>query len=99
MFLERRLFKVEVPPMSFLVLKEYLKLIQFDLYLTRGNFEALYNRVRTCPTAKKTVWPNSVEQICSAVDMPASGIGKRRSACNVLPRQHVFSRDLGFQRS
>lgn len=55
--------------MSFLVLKAYLKLIHFDLYLARGDFEALYNRVRNCPIEKKPVSPYSVEQICAAVDM------------------------------
>jgi hypothetical protein len=55
--------------MSFLVLKAYLKLVHFDFYLARGNFEALYNRVRNCPIEKKPVSPKSVEQICSAVDM------------------------------
>jgi len=55
--------------MSLLVLQAYLKLIQFDLHLARGNFEALYNKVRNCPIRKKPVSPNSVEQICAAVDM------------------------------
>jgi hypothetical protein len=55
--------------MSFLVLRAYLRLIQFDLYLARGNFEALRNKVRNCPIRKKPVSSNSVEQICSAVDM------------------------------
>jgi hypothetical protein len=55
--------------MSFLVVKAYLKLIHFDLYLARGNFEALYNKVRNCPIGKKSAALNSVEQICSAVDM------------------------------
>jgi len=32
--------------MSFLVLKAYLKLIYFDLYLARGDFAALYDKVR-----------------------------------------------------
>jgi hypothetical protein len=55
--------------MSFLVLRAYLKLIHFDFYLARGNFEALYNKVRNYPIGKKPVSPSSVEQICSAVDM------------------------------
>ena len=55
--------------MSFLVLRAYLRLIQFDLYLARGDFEALYNKVRNCPIGKKASLPNPVEQICAAVDM------------------------------
>jgi len=53
----------------FLVLEAYLSLIQFDSYLARGDFEALYNKVRNYPIGKKPAAPSSVEQICSAVDM------------------------------
>jgi len=55
--------------MSFLVLKAYLKLIHFDLYLARGNFAALYYRVRKYPVGKQPPAPNTVERICSAIDM------------------------------
>jgi len=55
--------------MSFLVLRAYLRLIQFDLYLTRRNFQALYNKVRAYPIMKIPTSADSVEQICSAVDM------------------------------
>ncbi len=55
--------------MSFLVLKAYLKLIHFDLYLARGNFAALYEKVRNYPIRTPTTAPDAVEQICQAVDM------------------------------
>jgi hypothetical protein len=55
--------------MTFLVLKAYLELIYFDLYLARGNFSALYDRVRSYPTGIKTEAAGAVERICSAVDM------------------------------
>ena len=55
--------------MSFLVLKAYLKLIHFDLYLARGNFAALYDKVSNSPVGKMTPTPDAVECICSAVDM------------------------------
>jgi hypothetical protein len=55
--------------MSFLVLKAYLKLIHFDLYLARGNFAALYNRVRNYPIRNESASRHSVEHICSAIDM------------------------------
>ena len=55
--------------MSFLVLRAYLRLIQFDLYLTRRNFQALYNKVRACPIMKIPTSADSIERICSAVDM------------------------------
>lgn len=55
--------------MVFLVLQAYLRLIQFDSYLARGDFEALYNKVRNFPIGKKPAALNSVERVCSAVDM------------------------------
>ena len=55
--------------MSFLVLRAYLRLIHFDLYLARGNFKALYDKVRRYPVRNAPPPPNAVEQICAAVDM------------------------------
>jgi len=55
--------------MAFLVLKAYLKLIHFDLYLARGNFAALHAKVRTYPVTARTPGPNAIERINSAVDM------------------------------
>jgi len=55
--------------MSFLVLKAYLKLIYFDVYSARGNFAALYDRVRNRPIGKPVPILNAVGKICSAVDM------------------------------
>jgi hypothetical protein len=54
---------------ALLVLKAYLKLIYFDLYLARGNFGALYKKVREHPIGKGPVSPDSVECISSAIDM------------------------------
>ena len=55
--------------MSFLVLKAYWWLILFDFFLARGNFPALYDKVRNYPIGAETPGDNAVEQICSAVDM------------------------------
>ena len=55
--------------MPFLVLKAYLKLIRFELYLARGNFAALYEKVRQYPVGEQPPAPDLVERICSAVDM------------------------------
>ena len=63
--------------MSFLVLRAYLKLIQFDLYLARGNFKALYAKVRNCPIEKTHLPKNAVERICAAVDTACLMIGSR----------------------
>jgi hypothetical protein len=55
--------------MYLLALKAYWKLIHFDLYLARGNFAALHDKVRKYPVAEQLAAPHAVEQICSAVDM------------------------------
>jgi hypothetical protein len=55
--------------MSFIVLQAYLKLIHFDLYLARGNFAALYEKVRRYPVGTNVPVADAVERICSAVDM------------------------------
>jgi hypothetical protein len=55
--------------MSFLVWKAYSKLIHFDLYLERGNFAKLYDKVRNYPTGSRAPAADAVELVCSAVDM------------------------------
>ena len=55
--------------MPFLVFEAYWKLIHFDLYLARGKFAALYDKVRNYPVGAEAAADNVVEQICSAVDM------------------------------
>jgi hypothetical protein len=55
--------------MSFLVLKAYLQLIVFDLFLARGNFRAVYDKVRNYPMGKKAPTVDTIERICAAVDM------------------------------
>jgi hypothetical protein len=55
--------------MSCLVLKAYWKLIHFDLYLARGNFAALYDKVRKYPVGKRAPAPDAVARICSAIDL------------------------------
>src|SRR5216684_5755128 len=55
--------------MSFLVLNAYLKLVHFDLYLARGNFATLYDKVRNYSVAARVPGSDAIEEICSAVDM------------------------------
>jgi len=55
--------------MSFLVLRAYLKLIYFDFYLARGNFTALYQRVRNYPVGMSMGMSDVTEKICAAMDM------------------------------
>ena len=55
--------------MTFLVLRAYLKLIDFDLDLARGDFQSLYKKVRAYPIERMLAPSDAVEQIRSAVDM------------------------------
>jgi hypothetical protein len=58
-----------LPARFVLIVEAYLSLIRFDLYLARQNFELLYQKVREFPTRKTPCTPDSIELICSAVDM------------------------------
>lgn len=55
--------------MSFLPLRAYLKLIVFDLYLARGNFAALYEKVRKHPLRRQAPALGTVQRVCSAIDV------------------------------
>ena len=61
--------EAKAPVMHFLMLQAYMKLIHFDIYLARGNFAALHNKVRKYPIASKSLTPEAVDKICYAVDM------------------------------
>jgi Transglutaminase-like superfamily len=55
--------------MRFLVLRAYFKLILFDLYLLRGNFNALHKKVRRYRVRKRTLASDATMRICAAVEM------------------------------
>jgi transglutaminase superfamily protein len=55
--------------MSFLVIRSYLKLIHIDVYLARGNFSALYRKVRDHPIGRPVQLGAATEKVCAAVDM------------------------------
>lgn len=86
--------------MSFLGLKAYLLLIYFDLYLTRGNFEVLYERVRRFPVRGVASPANVTERICSAMDMACIWYWKealclqRSAATTILLRRHGVAAQL-----
>lgn len=54
--------------MPSLFFQAYLNLIYFDLYLARGNFAALHQKVRKYPLGKP-VHGVDAQRVCSAVDM------------------------------
>jgi hypothetical protein len=80
--------------MKLLVLQAYLKLNYIDLYLARGDFAALYRKVRTCPVGGPIGLPDVTEKICAAVDMACIWYWKevlclqRSAATACLLKQH-----------
>ena len=61
--------KSEQSAMKLLILKAYLRLLLFDLYLVRNDFAGLYRKVRSCPIKTRPLASDGIEQIRSAVDM------------------------------
>jgi hypothetical protein len=55
--------------MSFLIARAYWKLIYFDLYLARGDFSALHQKVRNSGISRPAAAIDPTEKICAAVDM------------------------------
>jgi hypothetical protein len=51
-----------------LVLRAYFELIYIDLYLMRGDFAALYSKVRNIAVSRVSVSDERTRQICQAVD-------------------------------
>ena len=54
--------------MPWLVISAYVRLFRFEIDLMRGNFAALYEKVRSCPVASQSTRVGAVEPICAAVD-------------------------------
>lgn len=80
--------------MLLLILKAYVLLIYFDIYLAQGNFAALHKMVRTHPTRGNEPSADTTERICSAVDMACIWYWKevrclqRSAATTCLLRRH-----------
>jgi hypothetical protein len=55
--------------MSLLVWQAFLKLILFDLYLARGDFQALYRKVEGYPVSGQPDVRQDAERICAAMDL------------------------------
>src|SRR5580692_9207345 len=55
--------------MPFFFPPTYPELIPFDFYIVRRKFSGLYHKVRQCQPAGEHPGTNSIEQICSAVDL------------------------------
>jgi hypothetical protein len=55
--------------MASLLLQAYVQLIRFDLYLQRGNFARIRDRVREHPLQLRVTTADVVRRLCSAVDL------------------------------
>jgi len=88
--------------MRFLFVRAYATLILFDLYLVRGNFKALYERVRRCPVRNCPMDPNACEAVCAAIDMACIWYRKevlclqRSAATTCLLRQYGVAAGLAM---
>ena len=95
--------------MSFLVLKAFFRLVQFDFYVAKGNFAALYDKVRQYPI-RGVSRQIAVERICYAVDLACIWYWKealclQRSAatacllkhCGVPAQMVVGARQMPFR--
>jgi hypothetical protein len=82
--------------MSFLVLKAYLKLIQFDLYLARCDFAVLHDQVRKFPLRRRAQIQTAIEQICSAVDMACIWYWKEARCLQRSAATACLLKDYGF---
>ena len=55
--------------MFVLFIRAYLTLIYFDLYLARGNFAALYHKVRGHRVRQAQGLDDATQKVCAAVDL------------------------------
>lgn len=55
--------------MFVLFIRAYLMLIYFDLYLARGNFAALYHKVRSHRVRQAQGLDDATQKVCAAVDL------------------------------
>jgi hypothetical protein len=80
--------------MSRLFFEAYGMLIRFDLYLARGKFAALYEKVRRYPVRTAHPSPGTADRVCAAVDLAAIWYWKevlclqRSAATACLLRRH-----------
>ncbi len=86
--------------MFMLACRAYLQLIRMDLYLARGDFAAMYERVRRVRLRKRTGSPETIDTICQAVDIASVWYWKqvpclqRSAAATCLLRQHGIAAQL-----
>lgn len=83
--------------MDFMLLRAYAKLIYFDLFLARGNFSALYDKVRSHRLRKHEPGPGAIERVCAAVDMACIWYWKEALCLQRSAATACLLRDCGVQ--
>jgi hypothetical protein len=77
-----------------MILQAFVELLRFDVYLIRGDFAALYQRVRTSRLVEPSPGSFTPDSICSAVDQACVFYVKevlclqRSAATTCLLRKH-----------
>ena len=86
--------------MSFLFLEAYWKLLCFDFYVGRDDFQGLYRRVRESRVAHKICSRDAAARICRAVDLACIWYWKealclqRSAAAACLLKRHGVAAEL-----
>lgn len=60
-----------------LILEAYWMLVRFERWVARGDFRSLYDQVRGFPLRNQLAAPDTIERICSAVDLASIWYWKR----------------------
>jgi Transglutaminase-like superfamily len=63
--------------MFLLVVRAYLKLVRFEIYLARTDFSGLYEAVKNYPPPRHPSSSNPVDLVCRAVDIACVCYWKR----------------------
>jgi hypothetical protein len=86
--------------MFIVVCRAYLQLIRIDLFLARGDFSAMYERVRRVELRKQAESSQATETICRAIDIASVWYWKqvpclqRSAAATCLLRRHGIGAQL-----
>lgn len=86
--------------MRILVLQAFIELVRFDVYLLRGDFATLYQRVRASRLVERSHGSLTPDSICSAVDHACVFYLKevlclqRSAATTCLLRRHGIPAEL-----
>jgi hypothetical protein len=79
----------------FLIVRALARLILFDLYLVRGNFNAVYQKVRNYPVAKTAYTQAVIDRVGYAMDMASIWYYKEIKCMQRSAATACLLRDVG----